>query len=104
MSSGRKPGKLVVEGRPPVPWHKGAAVLFVLVQRHGADWPARVRALYVGDDARDIEAGQAAGTRTVAVRYGYIHPDDNPAHWGADHVVDSPDELRRLLDRALCGC
>ena len=60
--------------------------------------------LYVGDDARDIEAGQAAGTRTVAVRYGYIHPDDNPAHWGADHVVDSPDELRRLLDRALCGC
>lgn len=60
--------------------------------------------LYVGDDARDIEAGRAAGTRTVAVRYGYIHPDDNPGHWGADLVVDHPGELRALLDRALCGC
>lgn len=60
--------------------------------------------LYVGDDARDIEAGRAAGTRTVAVRYGYIHPDDNPAHWGADLVIDHPGELREVLDRALCGC
>lgn len=60
--------------------------------------------LYVGDDARDIEAGRAAGTHTVAVRYGYIHPEDNPGHWGADLVVDHPRELRELLDRALCGC
>lgn len=60
--------------------------------------------LYVGDDERDIAAGRAAGTRTVAVRYGYIHPDDNPGHWGADLVVDHPRELRDLLDRALCGC
>lgn len=60
--------------------------------------------LYVGDDARDIEAGRAAGTRTVAVRYGYIHPDDNPGHWGADLVVEHPRELRTALDRALCGC
>lgn len=60
--------------------------------------------LYVGDDERDIEAGRAAGTRTVAVRYGYIHPDDNPAHWGADLVIDHPGELRKVLDRALCGC
>lgn len=60
--------------------------------------------LYVGDDARDIKAGRAAGTRTVAVRYGYIHPDDNPAHWGADLVIDHPGELREVLDRALCGC
>ena len=60
--------------------------------------------IYIGDDARDIEAGRAAGTRTVAVRYGYIHPDDNPAHWGADRVVEHPRELRELLDRALCGC
>lgn len=60
--------------------------------------------LYVGDDERDIEAGRAAGTRTVAVRYGYIHPDDNPGHWGADLVIDHPGELREVLDRALCGC
>jgi N-acetyl-D-muramate 6-phosphate phosphatase len=64
--------------------------------------PSRV--LFVGDDLRDIESGRDAGTKTVAVRYGYIHPDDNPNHWGADAVVSHPAELRSLLDRALCGC
>ncbi|MFF7708784.1 N-acetylmuramic acid 6-phosphate phosphatase MupP [Pseudomonas sp. NPDC007930] len=60
--------------------------------------------LFVGDDLRDIEAGLAAGTRTAAVSFGYIHPHDNPSHWGADVVVSSPHELRRVLDHALCGC
>ena len=60
--------------------------------------------LYVGDDLRDIESGRAAGTRTAAVSWGYIHPDDNPGNWGADVVVDHPLELRKVLDRALCGC
>lgn len=64
--------------------------------------PASV--LFVGDDLRDIESGRDAGTRTAAVRYGYIHPNDNPDHWGADVVVDHPSDLRRVLDQALCGC
>ena len=64
--------------------------------------PASV--LFVGDDLRDIESGRDAGTRTAAVRYGYIHPHDNPDHWGADVVVDHPLELRRVLDNALCSC
>ncbi|MNP68756.1 Phosphoglycolate phosphatase [compost metagenome] len=53
---------------------------------------------------RDIESGRDAGTRTAAVTFGYIHPDDNPRHWGADVVVDHPLELRKVLDSALCGC
>ncbi|WP_296255306.1 MULTISPECIES: N-acetylmuramic acid 6-phosphate phosphatase MupP [unclassified Pseudomonas] len=64
--------------------------------------PASV--LFVGDDLRDIESGRGAGTRTAAVRYGYIHPHDNPDHWGADVVVDHPLDLRRVLDNALCSC
>ena len=64
--------------------------------------PASV--LFVGDDLRDIESGRDAGTKTAAVRYGYIHPHDNPDHWGADVVVDHPSELRKVLDNALCGC
>ncbi|QKZ06202.1 N-acetylmuramic acid 6-phosphate phosphatase MupP [Pseudomonas eucalypticola] len=64
--------------------------------------PASV--LFVGDDLRDIESGRDAGTRTAAVRYGYIHPHDNPSHWGADVVVDRPRDLRKVLDQALCGC
>lgn len=64
--------------------------------------PASV--LFVGDDLRDIESGRDAGTKTAAVRYGYIHPNDNPDHWGADVVVDHPLELLRVLDNALCSC
>jgi 2-phosphoglycolate phosphatase len=64
--------------------------------------PASV--LFIGDDLRDIQSGRDAGTRTAAVRYGYIHPDDNPDHWGADVVVDHPLELRKVLDGALGSC
>ena len=60
--------------------------------------------LFVGDDERDIEAGRAAGCKTAAVTYGYIHPQDNPRNWGADAVVDHPLELRSVLEQALCSC
>ena len=64
--------------------------------------PASV--LFVGDDLRDIESGRDAGTKTADVRYGYINPNDNPDHWGADVVVDHPAELRKVLDNAMCSC
>lgn len=60
--------------------------------------------VYVGDDKRDIDAGNAAGCKTVAVEYGYIHPTDNPRNWGAGAVVASVSELHQLIDRAICGC
>ena len=52
--------------------------------------------LYVGDDERDIQAGKAAGMKTVAVRYGYLN-GSNPAEWGADSVVDHPQNILQLL-------
>lgn len=54
--------------------------------------------MYVGDDQRDIDAGRAAQMHTVAVRYGYNRPDDNPANWGADAVIDCISELKLLLE------
>ncbi|WP_407297017.1 N-acetylmuramic acid 6-phosphate phosphatase MupP [Stutzerimonas zhaodongensis] len=59
--------------------------------------------LFVGDDLRDIESGRAAGSRTAAVRYGYIHPDDDPDTWGADLVISHPSELREHLDFGRSG-
>lgn len=53
--------------------------------------------MYVGDDARDIEAGRAAGMTTVAVRYGYLN-GSAPDSWGADAVIDHPQDLLRFLD------
>lgn len=53
-------------------------------------------AIYVGDAARDVTAGRAAGMRTVAALYGYIPPGEDPAAWGADHRISSPGELLDL--------
>jgi 2-phosphoglycolate phosphatase len=54
------------------------------------------RSVFVGDDQRDILAGQAAGSFTVAVRWGYLD-GGNPDAWGADAVVSTADELSTLL-------
>lgn len=51
---------------------------------------------YVGDDARDIQAGRAAGMITIAAAYGYCSPEA-AASWGADHLIHSPTELLTML-------
>lgn len=61
---------------------------------------APAHTLYVGDDERDIQAGRAAGIRTVAAAYGYLGPDSDPHQWGADAVIHSPLELLKLLNTA----
>jgi len=52
--------------------------------------------VYVGDAEKDIVAGRAAGTCTVAVTWGYIIPGEEPTSWGADFVIAKPDELLTL--------
>lgn len=52
--------------------------------------------VYVGDDERDIQAGRAAGMRTVAVRFGYLN-GSSPDHWGADVIVAAPAEIENIL-------
>lgn len=53
--------------------------------------------VYVGDDQRDIDAGRAAGMKTVAVKYGYLN-GSAPADWGADAVIGHPQELLDHLE------
>lgn len=53
--------------------------------------------IYVGDDERDIQAGRAAGMKTVAVRFGYLN-GSNPETWGADRLVDAPAEILEMVD------
>jgi phosphoglycolate phosphatase len=55
------------------------------------------QAIYVGDAARDIEAGRAAGLRTAVALYGYIGDDENPRDWQADHYIETPAELLGVL-------
>ena len=72
------------------------APLFAAARAIGID-PARC--IYVGDDARDILAGHAAGMKTIAVRYGYLNGSD-PTTWGADAVIDAPMDVLQQLDRS----
>jgi N-acetyl-D-muramate 6-phosphate phosphatase len=54
--------------------------------------------LYVGDDLRDIQAGRAAGMRTVAARYGYLGAGADVSRWEADQVISEPTELLKWLE------
>lgn len=70
------------------------APLIEAARRIGMD-PAHC--LYVGDDHRDILAGQAAGMSTVAATYGYLGQVPDPLQWGADAAIKSPLGLLELL-------
>ena len=54
-------------------------------------------AIYVGDHLRDIHAGKAAGSATVAAAYGYIDKDEDPTSWQADYLIHSAAELADIL-------
>lgn len=53
--------------------------------------------IYVGDAERDIQAGKAAGMKTVVALFGYIDVTDKPQAWGADALIQSPVELLNEL-------
>lgn len=55
-------------------------------------------ALMVGDDLRDIEAGQAAGAQTAFAAYGYVDPGLDHQHLAGSIVIDEPLELLRVID------
>jgi len=56
--------------------------------------------VYVGDDLRDVQAGQAAGMATIVAAWGYLGEGDAPAAWGADHLIERPGELIALIGGA----
>jgi phosphoglycolate phosphatase len=52
----------------------------------------------VGDDLRDIQAARAAGMRSIAVDWGYHHPEQGgPGTWQADAVIAHPRQILELL-------
>lgn len=52
-----------------------------------------LNSVYVGDDLRDIEAGRAAGMRTLAATWGYLGEGLPIVAWGADRMIDAPAEI-----------
>ncbi len=56
--------------------------------------------LYVGDAERDIQAGRAAGMRTLVAGYGYLDAHDRPQEWGAAGMIAAPRELLEQIGLA----
>ncbi|CAK0779270.1 hypothetical protein CCP4SC76_6800003 [Gammaproteobacteria bacterium] len=52
----------------------------------------------VGDAERDIQAGRAAGTRTLVALFGYLDDHDQPDTWGADGCIETPGELLHWME------
>lgn len=59
------------------------------------------RCVYIGDAARDIEAGRAARMGTIAAAYGYVTGDDDPVRWQADHIATDTRELATIVQKAV---
>jgi len=57
--------------------------------------------VFVGDDQRDVLAGQAAGVGTLIAAWGYIPAGSAPERWGAEAIFAKPlDLLAALPERA----
>lgn len=55
------------------------------------------RCIYIGDDARDIQAAKAADMIAVAASYGYLGNTADVRDWQPDAVIHTPLQLLSLL-------
>ena len=85
-------GKMIRELRPPIPWDKGRAVLWLL-ERLGLTGP-EVVPLYLGDDETDEDAFRALAGRGLGV---CVDPEPRPT--AAAFRLDGPAEVRPFLER-----
>lgn len=68
--------------------------LFLACERAKLD-PKTV--LYIGDAERDMQAGKAAGMKTLVALFGYLGEADKPAEWGADGLISTPMQALEYL-------
>ena len=54
--------------------------------------------VYIGDHKRDIDCGRNAGTKTVAVSFGYIAGDDDIERWQADFIAHETNDIWRYVE------
>ena len=73
--------------------------MYLALEKLGIPRGASGSVLYIGDHVRDIDAGNAAGMPTILAAYGYIPPEDQQTikKWGADYIIDTPEQLSQLL-------
>ena len=86
-------GKMALELRPAVDWHKGKAAHQLLERAMGENWRAHVGVVYAGDDSTDEDAFVALADVGVTIRIG-----SDPQSTAARYMLRDVDELGRFLD------
>lgn len=61
------------------------------------------RAIYIGDDLRDLQAARAAGMPGVIAAYGYLGAGADIDTWPADARIATPVDLLALIEVAAPG-
>lgn len=87
-------GKMVIEVRPRVEWHKGRAVLFLLEQMQP---PRAAPVLYLGDDRTDEDAFRALRGWGSAAE-GILIAEDPSAASAASSYLRDPAEVGALFE------
>ncbi|QWF72276.1 HAD-IA family hydrolase [Methylomonas paludis] len=58
--------------------------------------------VYIGDAAHDISAGKTVNMKTLVALYGYIPVDGHPHSWGANAMIEHPQQLQHWISATLC--
>ncbi|HLQ86655.1 MAG TPA: HAD-IA family hydrolase [Salinisphaeraceae bacterium] len=80
----------IVGSDPDTPLKPDPALLLRACEHADLD-PAQC--IYIGDSARDMQAGIAADMLTIGVGYGYIPANDDIHAWKATRIADTVAEL-----------
>ncbi len=86
-------GSAITEVRTARDWHKGSAVLWLLIHWYGEAWQQSVLPVYLGDDLTDEDAFRSLGEKGVCVRVG-----QNPSPTLASLRLESVAEVARSLE------
>lgn len=89
-------GKMILEVRPRVDWHKGRAVEFLLGELRP---PPGAPVIYLGDDRTDEDAFRVLRAQQPVAGEGVIVADPPPFDTAASAYLGGPDEVADLLRR-----
>lgn len=85
-------GKMIIEIKPDIDWHKGMAVKWIL-ERLGHWNDPSVLPVYIGDDVTDEDAFRVLGGKGIGIIVGY---HDEPT--SADFRLRDVNEVKQFLE------
>jgi trehalose-phosphatase len=91
-----KPGKMVLEVRPPVEWDKGKVVLWLLGRQIFALKKENILPIYIGDDVTDEDAFKALRNKGLTIFVG--ERKDSRAKYYLNDQTEVAEFLKRIYE------